>query len=266
MNIDGPISQILRMLTILMVWLSLAMPAFSQDAADQPARTEAGHIVMGSGRLIARTADGVERRLRRRSPIYVGDTIVVGENAFIQVRFSDGGLLSLRPGSEFRVAEYRYQEQEEENGKAVFELLKGGLRTITGSVGKKKKQNYQVNTPISTIGIRGTHYGVRLCAGDCQTPDGELMADGLYGGAIDGAISVRNQSEEKVFSNDRHFHVAGIDAPIQELLGPSGIVFDHFDVTVTAVDEEASAQAEGEAIDSEQAELGDFTIGGQEFW
>jgi len=164
--------------------------------------------------------------LRRRAVIYAGDTIVVGKNAFIQIRFTDGGLFSLRPDSEFKVSTYRYQEQESENGKMVLELLKGGLRTISGSIGKKNKDNYQLKTPISTIGIRGTHYGLRLCAGDCASAQGGSMPDGLYGGVVDGAISVDNQSGEGIVGNDQYFHVAAIDAPLKFLLGPPGIVFD----------------------------------------
>jgi len=181
---------------------------------------------MASGRLVARAADGTERRLRRRAAVYAGDTIVVGKNAFVQIRFTDGGLFSLRPDSEFKVSEYRHQEQKTENGKVVFELLKGGLRTISGSIGKKDKENYQLKTPVSTIGIRGTHYGVRLCAGDCMAPQGGLLPDGLYGGVVDGAISVNNQSGEGIIGNDQYFHVATVDTPLQSLLGPPGIVFD----------------------------------------
>jgi len=190
------------------------------------AEVKAGHIVVGSGRLIARAADGTERRLRRRATVYAGDTIVVGKNAFVQIRFTDGGLFSLRPDSEFKVSEYRHQEQKDENGKVVFELLKGGLRTISGSIGKKDKENYQLKTPVSTIGIRGTHYGVRLCTGNCTSPQGDTMADGLYGGVVDGAISVKNQSGEGIIGNDQYFHVGAMDAPLQQLIAPPGVVFD----------------------------------------
>jgi len=236
MNIDLLATRVQKNCIHLFILLLLSFSAFGQNTQNQPDPAQAGHIIIGSGHLIAKTADGNERRLRRRSPVYAGDTIIVGKNAFIQIRFSDGALFSLRPGSEFKISQYRHQEQADENGKAVFELLKGGLRTISGTIGKKKRKNYQLNTPISTIGIRGTHYGTRLCAGDCRTPQGELMPDGQYGGVVDGAISVTpragspshegGQRQERIFDNDHYFYLARRDAPIKNLLGPPGIVFD----------------------------------------
>ena len=45
-----------------------------------------------------------------------------------------------------------------------------------------------IATPVATIGIRGTHYGLVLCTdGSCET-DGTNLADGLYGGVVDGAV------------------------------------------------------------------------------
>jgi len=213
-------------ITVILFFTCLAWFPSAVFSQVENRQVKAGHIVVGSGRLVARSADGSERRLRRRAAIYAGDTIVVGKNAFVQIRFTDGGLFSLRPDSEFKVSEYRHQEQEAENGKVVFELLKGGLRTISGSIGKKNRENYQLKTPISTIGIRGTHYGVRICTGNCMSPQGEMMPDGLYGGVVNGEISVTNQRGEGIVGNDQYFHVERRDTPLRPLLGPPGIVFD----------------------------------------
>jgi hypothetical protein len=39
-------------------------------------------------------------------------------------------------------------------------LVRGGLRTVSGLIGKVKKQDYKLQTATSTIGIRGTGYSV----------------------------------------------------------------------------------------------------------
>jgi len=181
---------------------------------------------MSSGRLIAHGADGAERRLRRRDAVYAGDTIKVGKNAFVQIRFTDGGIVSLRPDSELKVSEYHHQEQPTENGNLVFELLKGGLRTISGSIGKKNNRNYQLKTPVATIGIRGTHHGLRLCNGDCNSPQGTSVANGLYGGILDGAIQVQNQRGEWDLAKQQYYYVKNSNTPLKILPGPPGIVFD----------------------------------------
>jgi len=238
--------------SFFLLFISLAWVPSLVLSQPENAQVKAGHIVVGSGRLVARAEDGTERRLRRRAVVYAGDTIVVGKNAFVQIRFTDGGLFSLRPDSEFKISEYRHQEKETENGKVVFELLKGGLRTISGSIGKKDKENYQLKTPVSTIGIRGTHYGVRLCAGDCVSPQGDQMPDGLYGGVVDGAISITNQSGEGIIGNDQYFHVETIDSPLQPLLAPPGVIFD------SAVNAPQEPEGEASASEGEVAPLEGF--------
>ncbi len=50
--------------------------------------------------------------------------------------------------------------KQDGNEKGLFSLLKGGLRTITGLVGRTNKANYQVTTSVATIGIRGTEYTI----------------------------------------------------------------------------------------------------------
>jgi len=239
------------LLTILLLGLFLcAWPATGFSKEGRSNGTEAGHIVAGSGRLLARAKDGSERRLRRRSAIYTGDTIIVGDNAFIQIRFTDGGLTSLRPGTEFRVSEYSFNGEQDGSEKAMFDLVKGGLRTITGTIGKQNKKNYQLNTPVSTIGIRGTHYGVNLCDAGCLSASGEPLPAGLYGGVVDGAIVVSNEGGETFFGNDHYFHVADSYSPPQELLGPPGVVFDPIEVqSQPEQEEQTDTQAAGDGGD-----------------
>lgn len=244
--------RLLAILLTALLWCTLPVTSFSKETE----AVEAGRIVAASGRLLARADDGSERRLRRRSPVYAGDTILVGDNAFIQIRFSDGGLTSLRPGTEFRVSEYHFNGKQDGSETAVFDLVKGGLRTITGAIGKQHKKNYQLNTPVSTIGIRGTHYGVNLCDAGCTSSTGEPLPAGLYGGVVDGAIVVSNEGGEGYFGNDHYFHVADGGSPPQELLGPPGVVFDNLEVQ--------SQPEEQEADEGQAATDGQPTEGGTE--
>ena len=54
-----------------------------------------------------------------------------------------------------------------DSSRAFFRLVKGGFRTVSGLIGKASQDDYRVNTPVATIGIRGTRYGVRICQGEC---------------------------------------------------------------------------------------------------
>ena len=85
-----------------------------------------------------------------------GDTIRTGDGGRAQVRFSDGALISLQPTTEFRVDNYEFSNQPTGQEKGFFSLIKGGMRTITGLIGRSNRDNYKVTTSVATIGIRGT--------------------------------------------------------------------------------------------------------------
>lgn len=137
-----------------------------------------GSVILSVGENIAKAADGSERVLKRHSEIYADDLLTTGHQGRLQLRFSDHSRLALKPGSEFHIAAYQFDQQQPEEGKAIFKLLKGGMRTISGQIGKSKQENYRLETTVATIGIRGTHYGVQY------TPEG------VYCETIDGAIEV----------------------------------------------------------------------------
>jgi hypothetical protein len=94
-----------------------------------------------------------------------GDTIRTGDGGRAQVRFSDGALISLQPTTEFRVDNYEFSNQPTGQEKGFFSLIKGGMRTITGLIGRSNRDNYKVTTSVATIGIRGTEYTAGLNSG-----------------------------------------------------------------------------------------------------
>lgn len=222
----------------LLSWLcGLALALGGVPVWAQSGGEEVGHVIAASGLLKARGGDGSERELKRRSPIYRADTLWVGDNGFLQLRFTDGALVSLRPGSELKVKEYRFEGKEDGSEKAVFDLVKGGLRTITGAIGRSNQENYQVETPVATIGIRGTHYGLRFCShASAIELCGEEFADGLYGGVATGAVGVTNAGGDRTFGNDRYFYVRDANTAAVDWMGPLGIVFDPLGPGITRLE------------------------------
>jgi hypothetical protein len=109
------------------------------------------------GQVTGIDAGGRARALRKGSVLAAGDTVRTGQGR-AQIRFSDGGYTSLQPGTEFRIDDYHYDRKDVGKSRSFFSLLKGGLRTITGTIGHLRKKSYQLRTPVATIGIRGTEY------------------------------------------------------------------------------------------------------------
>ncbi|HYD34035.1 MAG TPA: FecR family protein [Methylophilaceae bacterium] len=122
------------------------------------AHSTAAKVEFAAGDVQTRGANGSLRSLSKGMEIDTGDTVLTNSNGRAQLRFSDGGYISLQPNTQFRVDEYKYEGKTDGNEKSHFSLIKGGLRAITGAIGHVNKTNYRVNTPVATIGIRGTEF------------------------------------------------------------------------------------------------------------
>lgn len=125
------------------------LPALAVDAA---------RIEFTAGEVRALGADGTSRPLARGAHVASGDTVDTG-NGRAQMRFSDGSLVSLQPQTQFRIDQYAYADKPTDD-RSFFSLIKGGLRTITGLLGKANRSNYRLTTSVATIGIRGTEFSV----------------------------------------------------------------------------------------------------------
>ena len=157
----------------------LGMPAFAEPV---------GTVVAVSGNVQAQSAAGpTARALVQGAAVERGDTLITGADSNLQIRFADNALLMVRPNSRIRVDDYRVQGN---NLHSVMSLIAGGIRTLTGRIGKARRDAYVMNTPTATIGVRGTDYELRLCQANC--PAGSV--DGLYLGVIDGRIEARNEA------------------------------------------------------------------------
>ena len=95
--------------------------------------------------------------LTKGLPIESGDSIVTGGAGQAQIRFTDGGLVSLSPNSQFNISNYADTNDGDKDSFAV-NLLRGGMRAITGLIGKRNRENYKVTTNTATIGIRGSAF------------------------------------------------------------------------------------------------------------
>ncbi|HEY0846900.1 MAG TPA: FecR family protein [Noviherbaspirillum sp.] len=116
----------------------------------------AGTVTHLSGPLLAKKADGTVKVLSTKSNVEQGDTLVTEKETYARIKFTDNSEITLRPNSQFKIEDFSFEEDEPEKDKASFNLVKGGLRAVTGVLGKRNKEKFGVNTPTATIGIRGT--------------------------------------------------------------------------------------------------------------
>lgn len=104
----------------------------------------------------AATFGGAQRTLKVGDLIESGATISTGDKSSAVIKFEDGQIMSLHEKSALRVVDYRYNKQRVSDSSAVFNLLRGGLRFITGVIGSTNRDNVRITASTATIGIRGT--------------------------------------------------------------------------------------------------------------
>lgn len=157
--------------------------SFGQEAAGRVLAV-AGNVAIERGAQRIAAQPGTEVR--------AGDTFQLGPQSNAQVRFTDDSVVALGSDTSFRVSEYAFQGRAPEAQRTFFDLIKGGMRTVTGLIGRSNRDNYGLRTATATIGIRGTAYAA--CQ-DCVSVRGEALP-GTSVGFTEGAGSIRTQGGE----------------------------------------------------------------------
>jgi len=125
-------------------------------AARAQAAQAVGTVVNLSGALLAKKDDGTIKILAQKSEVEQGDTLISEKNSYARIRFIDNGEITLQPNTRLKIDRYSYEADKPEHDSAIFNLVKGGLRSITGLLGKRNHDRFGMHTPTATIGIRGT--------------------------------------------------------------------------------------------------------------
>lgn len=156
-----------------------------------------GIVTHLGGVLHATNASGVSRMLSVKSEVREGDTLKTEKDTYTRIKFVDGGEVVLRPETVFRVDAYSYRPVpvpgHQDN--ILLSLVKGGLRSVTGLLGKRNPDAFKMDTKTATIGIRGTHFGALLCNNDCAnipTVSGGPPANGLHTDTASGSTVISN--------------------------------------------------------------------------
>jgi hypothetical protein len=130
----------------------------AQGALDSPI----GRVLSVSGTVtVERTATAVTQavvvdgliRLREGDVVYRGDTLQSGADSKASLTFADGTAFNIGSNARMVLNEYVYDPNAQSNS-SFFSLLRGTFTFVAGKIAKTGKM--QVDTPVATMGIRGT--------------------------------------------------------------------------------------------------------------
>ncbi|AMD01038.1 FecR family protein [Halomonas chromatireducens] len=141
----------------LSYFLSLSVGGFALLPVFVHADTPAGHVMFVHGDATIER-DGERIPAERGADFFAGDTFHTADASTLQLRYSDGGTKAIRPGSTYTLERYELDDDSPEESAQGGELVRGGLRAITGAIGRNAPDNVTNSTPVATMGIRGTSF------------------------------------------------------------------------------------------------------------
>lgn len=176
------------MLRMLICACGLALLELAAVPATATTAAAAGQVEFVSGDV---TVEGAapSHALVTGAAVAVGDTLRTGSDGEAHLTMEDGAYLAVRPNTVFRID--AYSSRGEADDQASFSLLRGALRSVTGWIGKLHPGGYRINTPMATIGIRGTDHE------PLYIPPGEARGDetpGVYDRVNEGVALLTNEA------------------------------------------------------------------------
>ena len=159
----------------------------------------------------------------------MGDTLTTQADSYGQLGFSDGSTMTMRPNTQMRVQAYIFNKDKPDADNAFFRLLKGGLRTATGLIGKRGNMNaYKIGTQVATIGIRGSTGDTLDCTQGCDgvTSTSGKAERGVYHATYTGSYIMENEGGSEIIGEARFGFVRDAKTKPRLLPGDPGLGFD----------------------------------------
>ena len=190
-------------------FLNTGFAALLLGAAGSFALAE-GTLTHMSGPVSIRKSDSGVTPGVSGAKVTVGDTVVTGAGAYVRMEMTDTGEIVMRPNTELKIEAYQFDRTVPSSDNFFFSVLKGGLRTVTGLIGKRGNRDaYMVKTTTATIGIRGTQFDLRQCEGNCGA-----IANGTYVAVRYGAVEMRNPQGALIVAAGQFGHVPPLLPPV----------------------------------------------------
>jgi len=126
--------------------------------ADDAAPVASIKAVKGDARVIRNRKTDV---LKAGDRVYRNDRLRTGADGSLSLIFKDDTMVSIGPASEVVVKDFLFSPAQ---GKLSFvtRLLKGTAAYVSGMIGKLSPESVRFETPVATIGVRGTTFAVSI--------------------------------------------------------------------------------------------------------
>lgn len=143
--------------------------------------------VTGVAKIIR--TDGSEEQITLGTEVFQGDIIETAEGGAVNIGFIDDSSFAVSNDARISIDEFVF-DPETEGGIQDFSVIQGVFMYTSGLIGRENPDQVEIDTPVGSIGIRGTIIGGHI------NPDGQSQVS-----VLEGAIVVRNDGGEQLLTN-----------------------------------------------------------------
>lgn len=126
----------------------------------------AGAVVTAvTGAVQVQVGPAPGKALRQGDNVNQGDTVSTGPASSLVMKFDDGQVAALTANSRMTITAYQYNAPVG-TGSVLLSLVQGGMRTLTGLIGRNSPNRVTYRAGAATIGIRGTDVTIATAEGN----------------------------------------------------------------------------------------------------
>ena len=148
----------MKKISVLLALVALLFCDLVLAASTAVATSVTGNVQVQTGSAPART-------LRTGDELAQGDTVSTGAGSSVVLKFDDGQVAALTANSRMTITSYQY-EPSTGSGNVLLSLVSGGMRAITGLIGRRSPNQVAYRAATATIGIRGTDVTIATADGN----------------------------------------------------------------------------------------------------
>lgn len=151
----------------------------------------AGQITELIGDATIVRADGTRVEAKVGASVFPGDVVETSAKGAVNILFVDNTTFAISESARLSIDEFTY-DSSEQSGSSFFSMMQGVFVYTSGLIGKNDPGNVSIETPVGSIGIRGTRIAGTI------NPAGEesqiIILDGAATFTNAGGMMVLNQN------------------------------------------------------------------------
>lgn len=149
-----------KILAVALLCFVTTVSARAADSVSGSVKAVEGSCSVQRGTLTVAATEGMH--------LMEQDALITGSNGRLAVIMRDGTRISLGPDSRLSIVQFLYNPSDNKFA-LLLDLSRGILAYISGKIAKFSPEAVRIQTPVGSIGVRGTRFAVGLgVAGGAQ--------------------------------------------------------------------------------------------------